>query len=111
MGLTLSAVGQFGGEWLGFPRSGNFLIAPGAVFVMVGFTAFAVSARRTVTRTVYSNLAFLIALLPLIFFPVAMLIEVLSGQSFPPSLDDYYFTILEIIDELLLVRAQYADSS
>ena len=93
VGLTLITVGDLGGEWLAFARSGNFLIAPGTLLMMAGLTAFSMGARKTGVPSTYSTLAYLIALLPLVFFPLAAAIEAASGGTFPPSLHDNYFRV------------------
>ena len=101
LGVTLVAIGQFGGNWLGFQRSGNLLIGPGAPLLMVGFIAFGVSARNTAIPRFYSTLALLIALLPVVFFPLAAGIEAVLGHGFPPSLHDNYFRVLNALGSLL----------
>jgi hypothetical protein len=93
VGLTLTTVGDLGGEWLAFPRSGNYLIGPGTILMMAGLIAYWMGARNTGIPSTYSTLAFLIALLPLVFFPLAAAIEVVLGGTFPPSLHENYFRV------------------
>lgn len=97
LGLTLITTGEFGGAWLDFARSGNYVIAPGIILVMAGLAAFAIDARRKGLPAAYANLSFLIALFPVAFFPVAAGIEALRGAPFPPALHDNYFRVLYVV--------------
>ncbi|MFQ5679953.1 MAG: hypothetical protein ACE5HP_10905 [Gemmatimonadota bacterium] len=103
VGLVMSTVGELGGQWLAFPRSGNFLIAPGAILTMSGLAAFAATARRSGLPSGLSVWAFVIALFPVGFFPLAVGIHVVAGGAFPPSLDDNYFRVLYVIVGLLWI--------
>lgn len=97
IGLVIATVGEFGGQWLQFPRSGNLLIGPGTILTMVGLGVFAVTARRAGLRAGLSTWGLSIALAPVVFLPVAAGIEVLTGAPFPPSLHDNYFRVLYAI--------------
>ncbi|MFQ5678268.1 MAG: hypothetical protein ACE5HP_02275 [Gemmatimonadota bacterium] len=94
LGLLFSTVGEVGGQWLAFPRSGNLLIGPGAVLTMLGLGLFALHARRRRLGAGVATSALSIALLPVLFFPLAAGIEVLAGNGFPPALHDNYFRVL-----------------
>lgn len=103
LGFGLSAVGQFGGEWLGFPRSGNWLILPGTLLTTLGLVGFAFGLPdRSLVPRAYPALALSIAALPLVFVPAALMVEALRGRSvFPPTLHDNYFTILYVLGSVL----------
>lgn len=101
LGLTLVMIGDLGGAWFGFARSGNFLIGPGHILTMAGLIVFSMSARRTSIQRRYQTLAVSIALLPVAFFPLATGLAVLTGDQFPPSLHDNYFRILYVLGSLL----------
>ena len=103
LGFSLVAVGQVGGEWLAFPRSGNWLIMPGTLLTTLGLVGLALGLRdRLQIPRVYPALALAIAALPLAFVPIALLVETLRGRSvFPPTLHDHYFSGLYVLGGVL----------
>lgn len=47
VGKVLGAIGSFGGNWLNFPRSGNYVSFPGILLAFVGLVVFGVAAIKT----------------------------------------------------------------
>ena len=90
-GMTLVAIGQFGYAWLGFTRSGNYLIGPGSLCVELGLLVFALSAARghTLPRRVW-GLPFVMTVLPVLMIAASQVVALLQGTRLL-SIDDIYF--------------------
>ncbi len=76
VGSALIAVGMFGGDWLDFPRSGNYLTFPGSLLVRVGLIAFGIAAIRARVSPSWSRiLPLAIGVLPLILVFLLLLVR------------------------------------
>ena len=68
LGKALGAIGNFGGYWLSFPRSGNYVAFPGILLAFVGLLVFGAVAIKTRQPPNWSRcLPLLIAVWPIPF--------------------------------------------
>jgi hypothetical protein len=90
-GMVLVAIGQFGGTWLGFARSGNHWTGPGILCVELGLLIFAASSarRHTLPRRVWM-LPLLMTVVPVPVIAASQTVALLQGTRFLEVHDSYF---------------------